>query len=181
LGLYTQLESDPNNLSVTPIRLNDIWDFQSMGEITFTLLDVTDSISARVTIPKRYSATHYEWAGEVIDSTNFPIGRVVFIRKGDKEFGRIQLLDRRFIIRDLGSSSTNDDQVLIEINQAALGNGGCGSDDLGDPPPGPGDPQAELPPGPPTCQAAIRILFLYTQEVLDSATLDPESMADLGL
>jgi hypothetical protein len=185
--LFDSLQNDARYLSVTPIRMNDLWSFQTGGELTFSLPTVQDPIRAVVTSPRRYTDSRYSWTGNVLNSQDEIVGHAVFFQEGDKKFGQVELRNRRFIIRDL-NANIDDDQVLVEIDQAALPVNSCGTEGLNDPP---GGPEAEqqvppppLPPPPPpppdTCEAIVTVLFLHTQKVWD-AGIDPVQLSTMGL
>jgi hypothetical protein len=109
---------------------------------------------------------------------------VVFIRKGCKNFGRINFNNRSFTIRDLNLSCAND-QVLMEIDRTTVSDG-CGiimTDPEGI---NNSNPVPEIPPGPEEeCEAVITILVLYTPEVEYNYNYetgpDPHQLAQEGI
>lgn len=178
-NLYYNQASDTRYLEVTPIRMNNLWDFNSMGELTFNLPGVEKPIHAVVSTPKRFSETEYSWVGNILDETKQIIGHVNFIQKGDKKFGSISIENRRFIIRDL-NTVFDDDQLLVEIDKESIVTAcGVGNEHdsviVNDPvffgPTGGGD----------DCEAVITVLILYTQEVMMDENIMEEQLADLGI
>lgn len=181
MALFNSIENDTHHLSTTPIRINDLWAHQQMGELVFSLPGVGKPIRAVANMPCRYPNGDYTWTGDAMDEVGRPIGHVAFIKKGKKQFGNITIGSRSFIIRDLNMEH-DDDQVLVEINPSLV-NTGCGADLHEDgtthPPVVPDDGTIfNTPPG--GCDAVISILVLYTQEVVDQG-YDPEQLAINGM
>lgn len=168
-GLLHSLEGDSAYLNVVPVKMNNLWHFQSdSGQLSFSLPGMQQSIEASVTVPKNYSATHYEWTGDILDAGGDVIGYANFVQKGSKKFGSINLRERRFIIRDLNLHD-GDDQVLLEIDHTAWHSEKCGTQNLG-----PIGPTGGPPPPVDPCEATLRILFLYTDAVANLENYDPE-------
>ena len=76
--VYDSLKNDPRYANVTPIRVNDLWSFQTGGTLTFSLPYVQFTLNVSATAPRRYTATRYSWSGTVVDQYNQPIGQAVF-------------------------------------------------------------------------------------------------------
>lgn len=184
--LYYKQVNDSRNLHVTPIRLNNLWDFQSFGELRFNLPGIETPIRAVVNMPKRFSLTDYIWTGDIIDEANQIIGHVNFVQKRSKKFGSINIGNRYFIIKDL-NTIYQDDQLLVEVDIEALSNACIVGEFVNEIANGHGttteDPVFFGPTGgggEERCEAVITILVLYTQEVID-AGFDPEQLAELGV
>ena len=182
--MLVQLENDAHYSSVIPIKMNSVWDYQDMGELSFSLPGINENFIAKANMPKRFSEEDFSWSGEIFNEENQIIGDVVFIREGCKTFGRINFSSRSFTIRDLNLSCAND-QVLMEIDRTTVSDG-CGIIMA--------DPEvidhsnsvSETPPGPEEeCDAVITILVLYTPEVEynynNEAGPDPHQLAQEGI
>jgi hypothetical protein len=181
--IYDSLKTDSRYVNVTPIRVKDLWSFQTGGTLIFSLPHVQFTLNIRATAPRRYTSTRYSWAGTIVNQYNQPIGRAVFFQEGDKYFGTIDLPNRKLVIQDL-NAGVPDDQVLVEFDQTNPPNEICGTDSFLSPPGGPtGGPEGGPPPPPPpldTCQAVVAVLFLYTQRVLDVGR-DPDQIATMAV
>lgn len=177
--VFDSLQNDPRYTNVTPIRINDLWRFQTGGTLSLSLPNVQFTLNTVVTASRPYAADRYSWAGNIVNQYNQPIGKVVFFQEGDKHFGTIELPGQKFVIRDL-NAGIPDDQVLLEINQTNLANDICGTDSTVDPPGGTGSELPPPPPPPDTCETVVTVLFLHTQEV-QYAGIDPVQLATMGL
>jgi hypothetical protein len=185
-NLYYSQVNNFRHLEVTPIRMNNLWDFQTMGELMFNLPGIEKPIRAVVNMPKRFSETEYSWTGDILDETNRIIGYVNFVQKRGKKFGSIEIENRRFVIKDL-NTIYEDDQVLIELDQEVLTKK-CIDDEFTEGLEHEQEPIFDIPVlfggggggGEDDCEAVITILVLYTQEVIDAGH-DPEQMAELGV
>ncbi|WP_282776192.1 T9SS type A sorting domain-containing protein [Phaeodactylibacter xiamenensis] len=177
-ALFYEQESNPKHLEVKPIKMNDLWSFQNNGSFEFSLPDIEAPIYAFAKRPRRYSDRDYIWSGEIYSEEGQLLGDVVFAQEKDKKIGRINIGDRRFMIRDLGTE-LDDDQVLIGIDKEKVV-GRCYQDEVFEEEEvlmGPNDGDNEEVE---SCDAIISILILYSQEVLD-AGIDYEQEAILGV
>ncbi|MEY3423238.1 MAG: hypothetical protein RIR48_3568 [Bacteroidota bacterium] len=169
-----KLKTNPVFSDILRVKMNDLKKTQKDGRFPIGIgKNKTTAVAKYV---KYEDDNNYEWIGEIIDEYENQTGRITLLMNNGNLSGSYIVDDTQYLVQDYGENDKKEGKYvyLVKFNneevakhQCSLEESAVKTDSL---------VKNDLNVQPRTCNRNVRVLFLYTQNVINSG-LDPDNYA----